>query len=327
MNDDIYPVLFAPTGRNCEWGGDLLREHFGLTADAGPPSECHQLVDDDESSSVIANGPLAGQTLHDLMQRGAEVMGKANRPTPRFPVRIKFIATGQPIALQLHPAEGAVGKVSDPTVCHKLWYVVAAAENAVIRAELRPSCTQQQLISRLGTPELEGTISEFESIPGDCYFLPSGRIHGLGPGNLILSIEQNNGTSYVLSEAGLPEEPTSIRLDDPDVIRTLVNFKDRTNPRIRGESSVVNRNRKLPLLRNCPKFLVEELRLVNELHDRTSGMSWHALVAIDIPLTISTSSMNVDVKPGQTCLIPAAQGSYSVTPHGVGKVVRIMDRL
>ncbi len=324
MKPDLYPICFAAVDCSRDWGGDLLRDFYGLSS--GQVAESYQLLDDGDRQSVVTNGPLAGTTLQDLTRQGAAYVGRTARPLPRFPLRVKFFATSKPIALQLHPAEGCRG-VPAAAGQTKFWHVVGASPEARIWAELKGSSTQQQVVSRFGTAEFYTLLWEFEASPGDSYYLPTGRIHGLSAGNVILAIEQNAGSSYVLPSDGMPEDPAATPVGDPETARDLINFKDRTMPRIRAESGVVSRNRKLPLLLNCPKFTVEEIRLVAELHDRVTPNSCHLLVAVDVPLTVTAGGVSEVLQPGRLCLLPAGlSGYYTIEPERPGTVIRAAHR-
>src|SRR4051812_16969900 len=99
----LYPLKFRPRLVPKIWGGRRLESVLNKPL---PPNELigeswelydfpPGIVDNstDWVSAPIANGPLAGQTLHQLIQEfGPDVMGNVPLLAPhnQFPVLIKF---------------------------------------------------------------------------------------------------------------------------------------------------------------------------------------------------------------------------------------------
>ena len=81
----LYPLRFEPIYQYRLWGGRRLSDLLStpLPGD-GPIGEAWVLSDRDDHQSQVANGPLKGQTIGELMEefRG-QLMGKL---APRFPV-------------------------------------------------------------------------------------------------------------------------------------------------------------------------------------------------------------------------------------------------
>ena len=98
-----------------------------------------------------------------------------------------------------------------------------------------------------------------------------------------------------------------------DAARECIDFMDRTVPRITGACDSTDRNRKYPIVKTCPFFKVEDLRLVENWRDSTaSSGSFHILTAINNPVTVGRDDLMTEVKAGCSCLIPAAFGNYSI---------------
>ena len=80
------------------WGGrslaTLLAKELPTAENYG---ESWEVSDHPLHQSVIATGPLAGKTLHDLMQsHAAELVGS---PAERFPWLVKFLDHGNGVAI------------------------------------------------------------------------------------------------------------------------------------------------------------------------------------------------------------------------------------
>src|SRR2546421_1708607 len=86
------PLSFEPIFMERIWGGRKLAELFGKKLPLNKPiGESWEIVDRPEAQSVVANGPLAGKTLHELWsQHRKEIFGDVLE-APRFPLLIKLL--------------------------------------------------------------------------------------------------------------------------------------------------------------------------------------------------------------------------------------------
>ena len=90
------------------WGGRRLAELLGKDA---PPDqktgESWELADHPHGTSAVAEGPLAGKTLREVLQAHAEaVVGPRLARSgwaKRFGLLIKFIDASDRLSVQVHP--------------------------------------------------------------------------------------------------------------------------------------------------------------------------------------------------------------------------------
>ena len=69
----LYPLTFKPIFKERVWGGRNLERLYQKPLPPGAPiGESWEITDRPEGVSVIANGPLAGKTLHWLMENHRE---------------------------------------------------------------------------------------------------------------------------------------------------------------------------------------------------------------------------------------------------------------
>ena len=112
----LYPLKFRPRFVEKIWGGRKIETVLGKPLPPGKPiGESWELYDFppgvvDESngwvSSEIANGPLAGRTLHQLVgEFGARAARRrpAARRHGQFPILIKFLDAREDLSVQVHP--------------------------------------------------------------------------------------------------------------------------------------------------------------------------------------------------------------------------------
>ena len=107
----LYPLRFEPIYQYRLWGGRRLADL--LTAPLpgdGPIGEAWILSDRDDQPSRVADGPLKGRTIAQLLEQfPGQVMGKLAGRFRRFPLLLKFLDAREMLSVQVHPADSAHG--------------------------------------------------------------------------------------------------------------------------------------------------------------------------------------------------------------------------
>ena len=146
------------------------------------------------------------------------------------------------------------------------------------------------------------------------YFISSGKVHAIGTGNLLLEVQQNSDTTYRVSDWGRVGPDGKSRELHVDKALESIHFMDRTSPRICGVSDFTEHNRKFPIIKMCPYFKVDDLRLTYSWPDTTfSTNSFHMITAINHSVTVGRGDRLTQVPSGTTCIIPASFGRYTIS--------------
>src|SRR5205823_4364424 len=88
----LYPLRFEPIFKSAIWGGRRLADMFRGAPKEGPIGEAWVLSDQGDNVSVVADGPLRGTTLRELMRdRRDELLGPSLGHYDTFPLLLKFI--------------------------------------------------------------------------------------------------------------------------------------------------------------------------------------------------------------------------------------------
>ena len=315
----LYPLKFQPLYMERIWGGTLMSEHFGRTLPEhrDPIGESWELVDREDAASIVSEGELKEWSLHEIFQHyGTSFAGKAAAKFERFPLLVKLIDAGEKLSLQVHPDEKAcaeLGNGAEPKT--EMWYVVAARKDAKILAGLSPRATQLQIMEKLDSNEIEDQLQIYSAFPGDAFFIQSGTLHAIGAGNLILEIQQNSDTTYRISDWGRVGSDGKPRQLHREAGLKSICFTNRTTPRIPGVSGKAEFNRKFDIITRCPFFKVTDLRLTAEwLDDTAAGESFHLISAVKGKIQLGRDERIATLEPGESAIVPACFGAYTITP-------------
>jgi mannose-6-phosphate isomerase len=190
------PLVFEPLFMERVWGGRKLESLYGKRLpSAALIGESWEIVDRPEAQSVVHEGPLRGQTLHRLWCEQREAIFGKVPDFSRFPILAKLLDAQENLSLQVHPPAAMAKKLGGESKS-ELWYVAEAAPKARIYAGLKKGVTRAGFEKAIGQKKVEEQIHSLDVAAGDAIFLPSGRLHALGGGILLVEIQENSDTTY-----------------------------------------------------------------------------------------------------------------------------------
>src|SRR5271168_3567897 len=98
----LYPLRFAPIYQYRLWGGRRLADWLKAPLpNDGPIGEAWLLSDRDEHPSRVADGPLKGRTIAQLMELSPKhILGKLAERFRRFPLLLKFLDVHQMLSVR-----------------------------------------------------------------------------------------------------------------------------------------------------------------------------------------------------------------------------------
>ncbi|MEN9575368.1 MAG: hypothetical protein RL514_3223 [Verrucomicrobiota bacterium] len=312
MSHALYPFTFQPIFKDRVWGGRKLEQLYGKALPPHTPiGESWEITDRPEGVSVITNGPLAGRDLRWLMEnRAEELLGESQPCAGRFPLLVKILDAQEKLSLQVHPpAHKAAELRGDPKT--EMWYVADATPDADLFVGLRSGATREEFERRIQ----DGSVAEcFHRIPvqrGDAMFLPSGRVHALGAGNLIFEIQQNSDTTYRVfdwNRVGLDGQPRELHI--PQALASI-DFED-FEPALAPAAWTKEGNHEARQLAACELFTVDLLRLPLQREAGLGGNRVIVLAVAEGQLSVQWEGAVSELKPGDFCVVPAVCANGTV---------------
>ncbi len=232
MHAPKYPLKFTPIYKERIWGGDMHRA--GLGAPVSPQArigESWEISDRPEENTVVANGPLAGMSLRALVEKfPASILGAQGKPEQRFPLLIKFIGASDKLSLQVHPRDeyaqhhhpGELGKT-------EMWYILENQLNAELLIGFKKPQTLAELKVAIMENRFEQLINAATVKPDDAFFLPAGRVHGIGAGVLLAEIQENSDVTYRVYDYGRKDDkgnPRALHVEQALEVMDLCDTSD-----------------------------------------------------------------------------------------------------
>lgn len=187
------PMFLKPVFQEKIWGGSRLRSVFGFDIPNDKIGEDWAISAHPHGVSVVENGEYQGQKLDELWQNHKELFGNPTEPV--FPLLIKILDAEDELSVQVHPDdaygmkhEGELGK----TEC---WYIIDAEPGAEIIYGHHAK-TREELAEMIQEGCWDDLLKKVPVKKGDFFYVPSGTIHAIGKGIMILETQQSSDTTY-----------------------------------------------------------------------------------------------------------------------------------
>ncbi len=296
---DLPPLKLSPRFLGKPWGGRRIESVLGRALPAsGPVGESWEVYDRDGSSSVVAEGPFAGQTLASL---------RGERP---FPVLVKILDARETLSVQVHPDAEAAARLSSEAKA-ECWFVLHAEPGARVVRGLRDGCTREDLEKALLDGSVDRCLHSFEVRAGDTVFVPAGTVHTIGAGVLLAEVQQNSDTTYRLHDYG--------RGRDLHVREALesIRFGPRSPDKVPAQVLSDDGSYRRELLVTCRHFAAEVIvamgTITLDLEPATAPFQvMHVLAGTGEIRPFRRGVEAVAFRPGDTILLPSADESFEV---------------
>lgn len=294
------PLTFRPIFMERIWGARRIEAEFGKKL---PPNvkigESWEIVDRPEAQSIVANGPLKGKTLHDLWTQDRQSIFGNVAEAPRFQLLIKLLDAHERLSLQVHPPE-KVASILGGEAKTEFWYVTAADSGAELFLGLREPITRDQFEKALREGTAADYVHKIRVKPGDALFLPSGRIHAVGAGNLLIEIQQNSDTTYRVFDWNRVDDKGKPRQLHIQQALQCINFKDVAPKLVEPQGELLVRHE----LFEIQKWNLDSPR-------KSAPLGQFVVVCC---LTGQLACANVDLAPGEFFLVPAQLQDRQLKP-------------
>lgn len=315
----LPPLTFTPILKPRAWGGHTLHAfgkdapHDALIGESWEIADLPESIPD--GRSVIADGPLAGQTLHGLLRDDAHaVLGRAAPgPDGSFPLLVKILDARENLSVQLHPSPAYAAAHPEAYLKTEAWVILAAEDGALVHVGLKPEVDRAMFENALSTGEVRSLLTSMPVKPGDCVFLESGLCHALGEGILAAEIQLPSDTTFRVWDWNrndpnrplhIQEAIASIRLGAEQHTAWPI-MTHRQDARTTSANDLEVR-----LLVRSPCFTIEELTPTPTTQTTvsfpfpTNGLP-HVFLAARGEAIVEASGASITLSAGQSALLPA----------------------
>lgn len=312
----LYPLKFEPILKETIWGGDYLNKELNKGNDSkmkvGASLEISSLQNE---TSVVANGFLQGNSLNELIEIymgdlvGEKVYEKYGL---ELPILIKVIDACGDLSIQVHPDEKLANKKYKAHGKPEMWYVLKSTEEAKITAGFDKNTTPDKVREHLDNGTIQSILRQDQVEAGDVFFLPAGRVHSLGAGNVVFEVQKTSDVTLRMHDYKRHDLEGNLRELHIEESIEAMNGKADEEYKTTYEQ-VINQPSNLV---KCPDFTCNIFSF-----DQKVGRDYYFLDSFVI-LYCTEGEFDIDfedgetisVKKGESLLLPAQIREYFFTP-------------
>ena len=316
----LHPLKFKPRFVEKIWGGRKIESVLGKPLAAGQQiGESWELFDfppgvvDGSTtwvSAVVAEGPLAGRTLHELvLEFGVELTGDVSLSGEhgQFPILIKFLDAREDLSVQVHPDEKYCQTNAGAHLKSEAWYIMQNDPGAKLYKGLQPGVQAEQLRQAIADGTVEQSIKTMVVKEGQCYYLPSGTIHALGAGMLVAEVQTPSDTTFRVFDFNRIEaatgKPRKLHVEEAMQCIDFTGAGDAPQKRdhVGGLFTTVSR------LVSSPYFTIEKVRFAEGVEEPVpydQPVVWIMLEG-EAQVKVDDAPKPIGFKRGETILLPA----------------------
>lgn len=308
----MYPIKFEPLYYEKIWGGRQLTR-YRQDVPNGSIGERWDVACHAHGMSVVANGAYRGERLDALIARfGPALLGTAMRGE-RFPLLVKLIDAQDRLSVQVHPNDEYARRHEADSGKSEAWYVLAAEPGANLVIGMRSGCGPAAFRQALAADQVEACLQVVPVTVGDMFVIPSGLVHAISPGVVLVEIQQNSDLTYRVYDYNRGRELHIAKaLDVIDF--SLQAIRPVLAPQA-GPGYVWQ------TLSTLPEFSLEWYEVAQSCRQCSNPNHFHLLTCVAGTASIAATGADmVELAEGESALIPASLGEYAI--HGPCKLLK-----
>lgn len=319
----LYPLKFTPLFKHKIWGGEKLKNILNKDEEGKDVGESWEISGVQDNISTVCNGFLEGNDLQELIEvyMGDLVGDKVyEKFGVEFPLLIKFIDANDVLSVQVHPDDEMAKERHHSYGKTEMWYVMEAEKDAELIVGFNRPVSKEEYMQKVQEGTLEEVLNKEKVQPGDCVFMPAGRVHAIGAGVLVAEIQQTSDITYRIFDWNRLDAQGKGRELHTDLAVDAIDFsfyKDYMTRYKALENEVVS-------LVQCPYFTTNLIELTKEktqnLHQLDSFVIY---MCVEGDLVLKTMEDELIMKKGETILIPAIIDEVQLIPQKTTKLLEI----
>lgn len=319
----MYPLKFESILKQTLWGGAKIIPFKHLNEALSNVGESWEISAVEGSESIVANGADKGLTLPEMVRKYKEdLVGEANyaRFGSKFPLLIKFIDAEQDLSIQVHPGDELAKKRHNSFGKNEMWYVIAADEGAKLISGFSEQISPKEYKERVHNGTFADVLQTCSIKPGDVFYVPAGRVHGIGAGAFVAEIQQTSDITYRIFDYNRKDKEGKSRELHTSQAMDAINFAD-VQDDFRTEYEQVP-NEPVEIVAS-PYFTTSVYDMTEEITcDYSELDSFVIFICVEGSCnTIDNEKNEISLQAGDTILLPAAIQEVTIIPQDGVKLI------
>jgi len=298
----MYPLKFENIYFNKLWGGDEFKL-FRKNLPPGKIGESWDLSCHPKAISVISNGLYKGKKLNEIIEIFGDAILGSELKGYTFPLLIKLINAEENLSIQVHPDDEYARIHEKDGGKNEAWYVMKACPGASVVLGTK-NCTKDKFKEMLESGGIEKYLNILPVKSGDVFHVKSGLIHGIGKGLIIAEIQQNSDITYRAYDYNRGRE---LHIEK---VMGAADFS-LTGDKITGKTKSFNGFEIIEYIHSV-FFDIKICNIYIKMMGSSSSKRFYTYTCLEGAGTINYKRGSMNIKMGESILIPAALGKYEI---------------
>jgi mannose-6-phosphate isomerase len=221
------PLFLNPMFQERIWGGNGLKRRFGYEIPSDRTGESWAISAHPDGMCTVREGHWKNRTLDEVWRMHPDWFGASN-PDP-FPLLVKILDAREDLSVQVHPDDDYAGRVERGKGKTECWYVLDCREGAEL-VYGHTARSRDEFVRRAERGEWDGLLRRIRIRPGDFIYVPSGTVHALCTGTMVVEIQQNSDTTYRIYDYSRTDESGRKRELHMEKALDVIRFPHREEP-------------------------------------------------------------------------------------------------
>lgn len=311
---------FKPLLKSVLWGGNKILRYRGLEgAEDATIGESWEISGVPGSETVVSEGEDAGLTVTELIEKyGPALVGNHvyEKYGNTFPLLVKIIDARADLSVQVHPDDALAEKRHHSLGKTEMWYIIDADPGAKIYSGFSKKIDRSEYYNLISQGKIMDVIASHDSNPGDLFYIPAGRIHSIGAGNMLIEIQETSDITYRVYDFNRKDKDGNSRELHTELAADAIDYnvypeyKKNYDKSAHGTVSLIE----------CPYFDVRRT-VLSSGEDRcllpTADDSFTIVFCVNGEMEVNGES----IKSGEALLFPADMNT--LTASGAGTLLTV----
>ncbi|MBI5651900.1 MAG: class I mannose-6-phosphate isomerase [Chloroflexi bacterium] len=296
-----YPLRLRAEIKSKVWGGRNLEKILGKVL---PPHEMIGETWEAWDGLAIENGAARGELLRDVIARDAEgILGAPGN----FPLLFKFIDAQDDLSVQVHPDDARAREIENrPFGKTEAWLILYAEPGSRLVYGFNREVDRVTVAAHIRANTLTDLLAFLPVQSGDVIFVPAGMVHAIGKGIVLAEIQQNSDTTYRLYDWDRVGTDRALHIEQSLRVASFNRVADPKIPALTIQHAEFDQQ----FLIACRYFAFEKIILRGRA--RATLDHFHIVSMIAGDAMIEFGSEQIAIARGETIIIPARLGAYSI---------------
>ena len=305
------PISFHPYLKTVIWGGNKICRYKGITQTEPNIGESWEISEVPGYESIVSEGEYKGWNLTQLIREfGEELLGKRvmEKYKGNFPLLVKIIDANDNLSVQVHPNDKLAKERHNCLGKTEMWYIIDSENDAKIFSGLNRPLAPQDYIEHIKKGDFDSLLKVHDSRSGDVFFLPAGRVHAIGAGNLLAEIQESSDITYRIYDYNRKDANGNTRELHTELAKDAIDFtyqENYKNPPLPEDNENCH-------LVSCEHFTTKRLKISGEMKLNLDYDSFTVLMCVKGMADLDYQNGNFQIKEGHSVLLPAVMNELTI---------------